>query len=201
MTPRSSLSWNDLHTLLKAAHNPRFCRNRATAADWMREGGKGDSCALIGGFPFVVGTTFPSNHNTKYFKVRLYEYMDTPSATSWKNLEEMLGVVAPTGQEREELCKAIYDSLYQGLQNLLDSNEAGDVHMIMVKASKGSWDHGRLYGPLGKAGNSTISAQDVSNQVFHGQTPARVQEQPQKVRILVSAVVIMAAKVVSRLGF
>lgn len=127
--------------------------------------------------------------------------METPSATSWKKLEEMLSAVARTTQEREKLCKAIYDALYHGLENLLNSNEAGDVHMIMVKASKGWRDNDRLYGPLGKAGNSTVSAQDVLNQVFHGQTPAKDQEKPQKVRVFVSAVVIMAGKIVSKLGF
>lgn len=205
-SPKSSLSWADLHNLLRKAHKPRFCFSRAIADKWVDKGGSGDCCALIGGFHFVLETALEEfalekkaipNPWVVRFKGVLFAYMDAPSAESWANLEQVLGKVAPTRQEREKLCEAIYGGLYHGFQHLWNSQQVGEVHMMMVKASKGSFDQDsvRHYGPLGKAGNSSFTAQDVSKQTFHAAKLDRDKHKQEKVRKLVRAVVNMAENI------
>lgn len=151
----------------------------------------------------------------------MFSYIESPSAASWQTLEERLGLVARTrdeqakidkdkymvartSKERDELCKAIYKALYQALESLLDSNRGDEVHIIMIKASKGSTDRDHQnYGPLGKMGNTRVPAQHVSNQLYHGQSLSRGQgmSREQRVQKLVGAVVSMAQKIVSGLDF
>lgn len=59
IAPLQSLAWEQLLTLVKAAHNPRFCGPLSVAQSILANGATGDFCAFMAGLPTVVRQALP----------------------------------------------------------------------------------------------------------------------------------------------
>ena len=168
------------------------------------QGGSGDSCALIGGFSYIVGATLPKafgagrDGSNMMIAAVMGDYLQfelAPSLQQWKKVEGALLKVAPTPVEQALLCKAWYDALHACLAIMLKTNNRNsDVAMIMVKAANVANDRGPLYGPLGKVGVAKYRAfWDVSPQIFHALDNAPNESaEATKVATILNGVVVMA---------
>ena len=203
---KSAITWTELLDLLKAAYNPRFCRSLATAQDFVSNGGQGDSCSLLGGFPYVVKAAFPNaaepftkRGTDDKFNMVIYvvleDYIQSPSLATWSKVEDNLKKVAPTAEDQTKLCNDLYEALSLFLKIALSKNSGEDVSLIMVKARMASNDRGPLYGPLGKTGSAKIKAEDVSPQIYHARTVMKEIPGPEKIGRMVNGILAIVADI------
>ena len=165
LEPTELLNWENVLTLLRSRHNPRNCGTMKMATDNFREGMFGDVLQVYAGFPYLLARLQTEGKLYHFTDLQRDESFSPPYSADtlqllqayrsedlmWSLLETHLN--RTTLDERDHICKALYQSLTKHLGNTVYHNAHGNHSVFaLVKVSNMDVRDVDAYGGIGKQG-------------------------------------------------